>query len=96
VLKQPVRLVVGRGGSAHDSYGRTLGTLWQGRGQPNRLVEEGQAWSIRVKWDQGPYVTQERMARGAVSRGVHKAGKAALSPRTSGSATGPARAGRQA
>jgi len=81
VLKKPVRLVVGRDGSAHDSFGRTLGTLWQGEVELNRLmVEEGQAWSIRTKWDRGPFVTQERMAQ-ALSRGVHKAGKAALMPK---------------
>jgi micrococcal nuclease len=44
------------------------------------MVEEGQAWSIRTKWDRGPFVTQERMAQ-ALSRGVHKAGKAALMPK---------------
>ena len=35
-----------------------------------RMVEEGHAWSMRVKWDRGPYVAQERMAQ-ALSRGVH-------------------------
>lgn len=81
VLKHPVRLVVGNGGAAHDSYGRTLGTLWLGEVEVNRLmVEEGHAWSERVKWDRGPYVTQERMAQ-ALSRGVHKEGKAALMPK---------------
>ena len=35
-----------------------------------RMVEEGQAWSVRVKWDRGPYVAQERMAQ-ALSRGLH-------------------------
>lgn len=80
VLKQPVRLVVGGGGSAHDTYGRTLGTVYLADVEVNRrLVEEGQAWSTRVKWDQGPYVTQERMAK-ALSRGVHRVGAAAIQP----------------
>jgi endonuclease YncB( thermonuclease family) len=35
-----------------------------------RMVEEGHAWSLREKWDRGPYVKQERMA-GALSRGLH-------------------------
>ena len=35
-----------------------------------RMVEEGHAWSTRVKWGRGPYVKQERMAQ-ALSRGLH-------------------------
>jgi endonuclease YncB( thermonuclease family) len=35
-----------------------------------RMVEEGHAWSMREKWDRGPYVKQERMAE-ALSRGLH-------------------------
>ena len=42
-----------------------------------RMVEEGHAWSVRVKWDRGPYVAQERMAQ-ALSRGLH--GVAGLQP----------------
>jgi endonuclease YncB( thermonuclease family) len=80
-LKKPARLVPGGVGPGGDPYGRTLGTLFVDGIEVNRrLVEEGQAWSLRVKWDQGPYVVQERMAR-ALSRGVHKAGSAALQPR---------------
>ena len=91
VLKQPVRLVVAGGGQARDSYGRTLGTLFLGDVEVNRrLVEEGQAWSIRVKWDQGPFVSQERMAR-ALSRGVHKAGSAAIQPKDFRQRHGPCR-----
>ena len=35
-----------------------------------RLVEEGNAWSARVKWDRGPFVKQERMAH-SLGRGLH-------------------------
>lgn len=81
VLHQPVRLQVAAGRSGHDHYGRTLGTLFLGGVEVNRLlVEEGQAWSIRSKWDRGPYVAQERMAR-ALGRGLHKAGSAAIAPK---------------
>lgn len=82
VLKQPVRLVVGgASGQARDVHGRTLGTVYRADVEVNRrLVEEGMAWSIRVKWDRGPYVPQERMAR-ALSRGVHKVGSAAILPK---------------
>jgi micrococcal nuclease len=34
------------------------------------MVENGHAWSIRTRWDQGPLVKQEKMAR-ALSRGLH-------------------------
>ena len=83
VLKQPVRLVIGngQGGGDHDLHGRTLGHLWKDEVDVNRrLVEEGHAWSIRTKYDRGPYVPQERMAK-ALSRGVHKLGSAALMPK---------------
>lgn len=81
VLKQPVRLQVAGSNASRDTYGRTLGTLFLGHVEVNRLlVEEGHAWSIRTKWDRGPYVAQERMAR-ALSRGLHKAGSAALEPK---------------
>lgn len=82
VLKQPVRLVVGgSNGNARDVHGRTLGTVYLAEVEVNRrLVEEGMAWSIRVKWDQGPLVPQERMAK-ALSRGLHKVGAAAIMPK---------------
>jgi endonuclease YncB( thermonuclease family) len=35
-----------------------------------RQVEEGHAWSLRVRNDDGPLVKQERMAR-ALGRGLH-------------------------
>ena len=63
-----------------DAYGRAIGRVALGDvdvGQ--RLVEEGHAWSQRIKWDRGPLVKQERMAR-ALSRGLH-VDRAAVMPR---------------
>ena len=75
-----------------DVYGRTLGTLWvDGLNVNQRLVEEGQAWSLRYKWDQGPYVKQERMAK-ALSRGVFAVGGAVM-PRDFRRDHGPCQAG---
>lgn len=54
-----------------DTYQRTLGTVMLDDVDVNsRLVEEGHAWSTRSKWDRGPLVKQERMAK-ALSRGLH-------------------------
>lgn len=54
-----------------DSYKRTLAVLSvEGMNINERMVAEGQAWSIRFKWDKGPYVDKERMAK-ALKRGVH-------------------------
>jgi micrococcal nuclease len=61
---------------AFDSYGRRLGKLYDDTediGQ--RLVKDGLAWSLRYRWDRGPYMAEERMAK-ALNRGVHKAGDA--------------------
>ncbi len=61
---------------AFDSYGRRLGKLYDDTediGQ--RLVKDGHAWSLRYRWDRGPYMAEERMAK-ALNRGVHKAGDA--------------------
>lgn len=78
VLNKAVRLELS---ATRDAHGRTLGTVHLGELVVNRrLVEEGQAWSQRYKWDRGPYVSQERMAR-ALNRGVHKAGAGAVMPR---------------
>lgn len=80
VLKQPVRLVLPGGRATKDAQGLVHGTLWVADVQVNRrMVEEGWAWSTRVKWDRGPYVPQERMAI-ALSRGVHRAGSKAVTP----------------
>jgi len=83
VLKQPVRVQIGNphGEPAPQAQGRVLGTLWKDDIEVNRrMVEEGHAWSVRIKYDRGPFVPQERMAR-ALSRGVFKVGSAALSPK---------------
>jgi micrococcal nuclease len=54
-----------------DTYQRTLGrVLIDGLDVNVRLVEEGHAWSTRTKWDRGPLVKQERMAK-ALGRGLH-------------------------
>ncbi len=39
------------------------------------LVQEGHAWSTRYKYDRGPYVADERMAK-ALSRGFNGSGGA--------------------
>lgn len=57
--------------SGRDSYGRTLGTLLIEDLNVSRfMVENGHAWSVRTRWDQGPLVKQEKMAR-ALTRGLH-------------------------
>jgi len=62
--------------SARDSYGRTIGTLLIDDLNVSRfLVENGHAWSVRTRWDQGPLVKQEKVAR-ALSRGLHGQGGA--------------------
>jgi endonuclease YncB( thermonuclease family) len=54
-----------------DPYGRTLAGLTVDEMNVNqRLVAEGHAWSKRSKWNQGPFVAQERMAQ-ALKRGLH-------------------------
>lgn len=59
-----------------DHYGRTLATLEADGVVVNlRMVAEGHAWSLRTKWDRGPYVAQERMAQ-SLKRGLHAAGGA--------------------
>ena len=63
-----------------DVHGRTLGTVYlDGRNINLLLVQEGHAWSARFKYDRGPYVAAERMAR-ALGRGLNQGG-AALEPR---------------
>lgn len=59
-----------------DHYGRSLATLEvDGVIVNQRMVAEGHAWSLRTKWDRGPYVAQERMAQ-SLKRGLHAAGGA--------------------
>lgn len=63
-----------------DVHGRTLGTVYLDQRNINLLlVQEGHAWSARFKYDRGPYVAAERMAR-ALGRGLNQGG-AALEPR---------------
>lgn len=67
VLGKPARLQT-RG---KDSYGRTLGVLTVDDLVVNqRMVAEGHAWSLRSKWNQGPYVAQEKVAQ-SFKRGLH-------------------------
>jgi endonuclease YncB( thermonuclease family) len=66
--------------SGRDTHGRTLGTLYLDTTNVNRLlVQEGHAWSNRFKYDRGPYVADERMAK-ALSRGFN-ASPGAVMPR---------------
>ncbi len=54
-----------------DSHGRTLGKVQvDDVDLARRMVEDGNAWSIRSRWDLGPLVKQERMAK-ALGRGLH-------------------------
>lgn len=68
VLRKQVSVRV----SGHDVHGRTLGTVYLGDLNVNKaLVQEGHAWSSRYKYDRGPYVAAERMAK-ALSRGFNR------------------------
>lgn len=76
-----------------DLHGRLLGSLSvDEQDVGRRMVEDGHAWSIRTRWDQGPLVKQERMAK-ALRRGLHATGDAEM-PRnfrvTHGPCTGAA------
>jgi endonuclease YncB( thermonuclease family) len=75
-------------GVGRDTYGRLLATITlEGLDVNRRMVAEGHAWSSRHKWDQGPYVKQERQAK-ALSRGLHAAGGAVM-PREFRQSHGP-------
>jgi endonuclease YncB( thermonuclease family) len=64
--------------SGRDTHGRTLGTLYLDTLNVNRsMVQEGHAWSNRYKFDRGPYVADERMAK-ALSRGLNRDGGAVM------------------
>jgi endonuclease YncB( thermonuclease family) len=72
VLQHDVQLRAG----GRDRAGAVVGTvLLDGVDVGRRMVEEGNAWSARVKWDHGPFVKQERMAR-SLGRGLHGSGGA--------------------
>lgn len=59
--------------SGRDERGRAVGVLMLDDVNVGiRQVEEGHAWSVRTRWDEGPLVKQERMAR-ALARGLHAA-----------------------
>lgn len=61
-----------------DGYKRTLATLMvDGTNINERMVAEGQAWSTRFKWDKGPYVEKERVAK-SLKRGLHATSGAIL------------------
>jgi len=67
VLNKPATLRAAR----PDARGRTLGVLVvEGVSIGPRMVEEGNAWSVRWRNDAGPLVKQERMAK-ALARGLH-------------------------
>jgi micrococcal nuclease len=77
--------------AGRDTHGRTLGTLTlDGRNINKTLVQEGHAWSTRWKYDRGPYVADERMAR-ALSRGLNRDGGAVM-PRDFRRLNGPCEA----
>ena len=63
---------------ARDEHGRTVGRVFDGEKDiGNRMVRDGQAWSMRYKFDRGPYVAEERMAS-SLKRGLHAGGAAML------------------
>jgi endonuclease YncB( thermonuclease family) len=65
---------------ATDDWGRTVGRVFDGtRDIGDRMVRDGHAWSTRYKYDRGPYVAEERMAK-SFMRGLH-ATEGALEPR---------------
>jgi len=75
-----------------DTYGRTLGTVYlDARNINQAMVQEGHAWSIRTKYDRGPYVADEYMAR-ALNRGLN-AGGGAVMPKEFRRAHGPCERG---
>jgi micrococcal nuclease len=83
-FKQAATLLI----SGRDTYGRSLGTVRVGGVDvAQSLVEAGHAWSARVRWDQGPLVKQERMAR-ALGRGLHGT-PGAVTPATFRQSHGP-------
>jgi micrococcal nuclease len=81
--------------SGRDERGRALGVVWlDDVNVGTRQVEEGHAWSVRTRWDEGPLVKQERMAR-ALTRGLHAAPGAQM-PRHFRVTHGPCAAGEAA
>lgn len=75
VLQQSVTLA----SASRDAQGHLVATVMLGERNVNRSqVEEGWAFSERVKWDRGPYVKEERVAA-ALRRGMNATG-APLTP----------------
>jgi micrococcal nuclease len=75
-----------------DDHGRTVAKLFDGgKDVGDRMVRDGHAWSIRFKYDRGPYVAEERMAI-ALKRGLHADG-AAVMPREFRQRNGPCQSG---
>jgi endonuclease YncB( thermonuclease family) len=65
-------------GVARDTHGRTVGSITiEGVDVGPLMVAEGHAWSTRTRYDRGPLVKQERMAK-ALGRGLHGAGGAIM------------------
>ena len=63
---------------ARDEYGRIVGKVYDGTVDVgDRMVRDGHAWSMRFKYDRGPYVAEERMAI-ALKRGLHAEGGAVM------------------
>lgn len=64
--------------TTQDDFGRTVGKVYDGTlDVGDRMVRDGHAWSIRYKYDRGPYVSEERMAI-ALKRGLHAEGGAVM------------------
>jgi micrococcal nuclease len=64
--------------AARDEHGRTVGKVFDGTTDVgDRMVRDGHAWSMRFKYDRGPYVAEERMAI-ALKRGLHAEGGAVM------------------
>lgn len=82
-------------GGGRDGYGRVVGAVLVDELNVGPwMVENGHAWSARSRWDQGPLVKQEKVAR-ALARGLHAQG-GAVQPwewrRTRGACPAPAAA----
>ena len=69
-LNKPALVTPGRAGAR----GRVLAAVRVDEVDlSRRMVEEGFAWSTRSKWDRGPLVKEERMAK-TLRRGLHGQG----------------------
>jgi endonuclease YncB( thermonuclease family) len=78
--------------ATQDDHGRTVGKVFDGTVDVgDRMVRDGHAWSMRFKYDLGPYVSEERMAI-ALKRGLHGESGAVM-PREFRQRHGPCEAG---